>query len=194
MTRDKIENLLRTADQMAGPAKSASANLAAVVRCRARRRRTIRIAAPIAAAVLALAAVGVWSLATTSTEIPQEQTRLVSIEVQLAQLEARTDATLKLIQEVLEKERQQRKLAELQAQLASIGDPLEEVKEQIEKTAFILVYQADRMYQDRNQKDSALATYNRVIELFPQTRSAQTAKQRLAEIHDSPVNKNGTEI
>lgn len=194
MTKDKIENLLRTADQMAGPAKPVSANLAAAVRRRANRRRTIRILTPIAAIVVALAAVGVWSLATRTTETPQDQKRLVSIETQLAQLEARTDATLKLIQDVLEKERQQRKLAELQAELASIGDPLEEVQEQIEKTAFILVYQADRMYRERNQRDSAVRTYNRVIELFPQTRSAQTAKQRLSEVQNDSVNNNGTKI
>jgi tetratricopeptide (TPR) repeat protein len=194
MTKDRIENLLQTADQMAGPAKLVSANLTAAVRRRARRRRTIRIAGPIAAAVAALAAVGIWSLATTTTETPQDQTRLVSIETQLAQLQARTDATLKLIQEVLEEERQQRRLAELQAKLANIRDPLEEVQEQIEKTAFILVYQADRMYQQRNQRDSAVATYNRVIELFPQTRSAQTAKQRLSEIQNDSVNNNGTRI
>jgi tetratricopeptide (TPR) repeat protein len=194
MTKDKIENLLRTVDQMAGPAKPVSANLAAVVRRRAHRRRTVRIAAPIAAVVAALAAVGVWSLATTSSETLQDQTRLVAIETQIEQLQARTDATLKLIQEVLEKERQQRKLAELEAELASIRDPLEEVKEQIEKTAFILVYQADRMYQQRNQRDSALAAYNRVIELFPQTRSAQTARQRLSQMQNDSVNNNGTRI
>jgi tetratricopeptide (TPR) repeat protein len=194
MTKDKIENLLRTADQMAGPAKLVSANLAAAVRQRAHWRRTIRILTPVAAVIAALAAVGVWSLATTRTETPQDQTRLVSIETQLAQLQARTDATLKLIQDVLEKERQQRKLAELEAKLANIRDPLKEVQEQIEKTAFILVYQADRMYQQRNQRDSALATYNRVIELFPQTRSAEKARQKLSEIQNGLVNKNGRQI
>jgi len=194
MTEDRIENLLRTADQMAGPAKPVSANLAATVRRRAHRRRTIRFVTPIAAAIAVLAAVGVWSLATKTTETPRNQTRLVSIETQLAQLQARTDATLKLIEEVLERERQQRKLAELEAKLASIRDPLEEVQEQVEKTAFILVYQADRMYEQRNQRDSALATYNRVIELFPRTRSAQTARERLSEIQNGSVNKNGTQI
>ncbi|MHC4620431.1 MAG: tetratricopeptide repeat protein [Planctomycetota bacterium] len=194
MTKDKIEHVLRTADQMAGPAKPVSANLASAVRRRAPRRRTIRTVTPIAAAVAALAAVGIWHLAAGTAETPQDQTRLVSIETQLAQLEARTDATLKLIQGVLERERQQRKLAELQAKLANIRDPLEEVQEQIEKTAFILVYQADRMYQERNQKDSAVQTYNRVIELFPQTRSAQTAKQRLSEIQNNPINENGSRI
>ena len=194
MTEDRIENLLRTADQMAGPAKPVYANLTAAVRRRAHRRRKRNLVASVAAAATILIAVGVWSLVTRTTETPQDQKRLVSIETQLAQLQARTDATLKLIQEVLEKERQQRKLAELEAKLASIRDPLEEVQEQVEKTAFILVYQADRMYQDRNQKDSAVQTYNRVIELFPQTRSAQTAKQRLSEIQNSLVNKNGSRI
>jgi hypothetical protein len=193
MTEDRIGNLLQQADQMAGSA-AAPANLTAVVRRRARWRRTIRMAAPVGAAVAALAAVGVWSLATGTGKTAQDQERFVSIETQLAQLQARTDATLKLIQDVLEKERQQRKLAELKAKLANIGDPLEEVQEQVEKTAFILVYQADRMYQQRNQRDSALATYNRVIELFPQTRSAQTARERLSEIRTNRLNPKSSQI
>jgi hypothetical protein len=194
MTEDKIENLLRTADQMAGPAKPVSANLAATVRRRARHRHIRNIITPIAVAAGILIGVGLWSLFTTLDERTDERQRITSLETQLAQLQARTDATLKFIHEVLKNERQQRKLAELQAKLANIRDPLEEVQEQVEKTAFILVYQADRMYQQRNQKDRAVQTYNRVIERFPRTRSAQTAKQRLSEIQNGLVKKNGTQI
>ncbi|MHC4646863.1 MAG: tetratricopeptide repeat protein [Planctomycetota bacterium] len=194
MTEDRIESLLRMADQSAGAAPSAPAGLAGAVRRRARRRQIRNIITPVAAAAGIVIGVGLWSLLTTLAERTAERQRITSLEIQLAQLQVRADATLKLIQDVLEKERQQRKFAELQAELASIPDPLEEAQEQIEKTAFILVYQADRMYQDRNQQGSAVQTYNRVIERFPQTRSAQTARQRLSEIQTNLINKNGSEI
>jgi outer membrane protein assembly factor BamD (BamD/ComL family) len=85
---------------------------------------------------------------------------------------------------VLEKEQKQRSLDELEAQLASIPDPLEEIQKQVDKTAFILVYQADRLYRELNRTDSAVETYNRVIELFPKNRWAQVARQRLSEIEE----------
>ncbi|MHC4574679.1 MAG: tetratricopeptide repeat protein [Planctomycetota bacterium] len=194
MTEDKIRSLLQRADKVAGPPARPPANLTAAVRRRAHRRRKRNLVASVAAAATILIAVGVWSLATRTTERRSEQERIASLEAQLHQLQARADATLNLIKEVLEREQQQRRLAELQAKLASIGDPLEEVQEQVEKTAFILVYQADRMYLELDQKDSAVRTYRRVVELFPQTRSADTAKQRLSEIQNSLVNKNGSRI
>jgi len=95
---------------------------------------------------------------------------------------------LKFIREVLEEERKQRRLQELQAQLASYSDPLQEIQKQVDKTAFILVYQANRMYRELDQKDSAIQAYNRVIELFPQSRWAEVARQRLSEIKNNQHN------
>jgi TolA-binding protein len=168
MTEDKIKNLLQNADQTAGRPSPVSVNLSAV-RHRASRRRFVNFAAPIAAAAMLLITLGIWH--------------------QVKQLRARTDAALKLIQEVLDEERRQRRLDELEAQLASIPDPLEEMQKQADKTAFILVYQANRMHRELNQKDSAVRTYNRVIQLYPQNRWAEVARQRLSEIENRKINK-----
>jgi outer membrane protein assembly factor BamD (BamD/ComL family) len=83
---------------------------------------------------------------------------------------------------VLEDERRQSRLEELEAQLASIPDPLEEIRKQVDKTAFILVYQADRLYRELNETESAVETYNRVIRLFPRNQWAAVARERLSEI------------
>jgi outer membrane protein assembly factor BamD (BamD/ComL family) len=90
---------------------------------------------------------------------------------------------------VLDEERRQSRLDELEAQLASIPDPLEEMQKQVDKTAFILVYQADRQYRELNQTDSAVENYKRVIELFPDNRWAKVARQRLSEIKNDKSNK-----
>ena len=184
---DKIKNLLQEADRMAGLPSPISANLAAAVRRRAHRRHFISVAAPLAAAAVVLIAVGILSLAIRTTETTQEQKKIALLETQLKQLQVRTDAALNLIQEVLADEQRQQRLDELEAQLASIPDPLEEIQKQVDKTAFILVYQADRMYRELNRTDSAVETYKRVIELFPKNRWAQVAREQLSKIEEHKI-------
>jgi hypothetical protein len=184
MTEDKIKNLLQKADQTAGGPVPVSIDFSAVRR-RAGRRQTINLAARVAAAAVVVIALGIWSFTAKKT---RDRQRIVALEMQVEQLRAQTDATLKLIREVLDEERKQRRLNELQAQLASYSNPLEEIQKEVDKTAFILVYQANRMYSELDQKDAAIQAYNRVIEFFPQSRWAEVARQRLLEIKKNQVN------
>ena len=184
MPEDKIKNLLQKADEAAGEPMPVPINISAV-RLRTNRRRFISVTTPIAAAAAVLVTFGLWSL--TKTTPPQQ--KIASLEAQIQQLQIRTDATFSLIQEVLENERKQQRLDELQAQLASIPDPLEEIRKQVDTAAFNLVYQADRMYGELNLKSSAIKTYKRVIELFPETQWAEVAHQRLSEIKKGQYKK-----
>jgi len=189
MMEDKIKDLLQEADRMAGLPRAVSVNLSAAVRRRAHRRRIVNLTAPLAAAAVVLVAAGIWELAIRSTETTRERDKIALLETQLKQLQARTDAALNLIQDVLENEQKQHSLDELEAQLAVIPDPLEEIQKEVDKTAFILVYQADRLYRELDRTDSAIETYNRVIELFPKNRWAQVARQRISEIENRKFNK-----
>jgi tetratricopeptide (TPR) repeat protein len=180
MPEDKIKNLLQKADETAGEPMPVSINIPAV-RLRANRRRFISVTTPIAAAAAILLAFGLWSLT--------KQQKIASLQRQIEQLQTRADATFDLIQEVLEDERKQQRLDELQAQLASIPDPLEEIRKQVDTAAFNLVYQADRMYRELNLKSSAIKTYKRVIEIFPETQWAEVAHQRLSEIKKGQYKK-----
>jgi len=187
MTEDKIKNLLQKADETAGVPAPVSVNLSAVHR-RANRRRIVSVATPIAAAAAILIAVGLYGFTLRAAKTAHQQ-KIASLETQIEQLQARADATYNLVQEVLDNERKQQRLDELQAQLASIPDPLEEIQKQVDKTAFNLVYQADRMYRELNLKSSAIQTYKRVIELFPETHSAEVARERLSEIQNIKYKK-----
>lgn len=184
MTEDKIKNLLQKADQTAGGPAPVSVDLSAVRR-RANRRRNANLAVRIAAAAVVVFALGTWSYTAKKT---RDQQRIVALEMQIKQLQKQTDATLNLIREILEEDRKQRRLNELRAQLASIPDPVREIQKQVDKTAFILVYRANQMYRELDQKDSAIKAYNRVIELFPQSRWAEEARQRLSEIQNNQLN------
>ena len=194
MTEDKIKNLLQKADKTAGAPAPIPAVLLKAVRRRANQRRFIRLATPIAAAVTVLIAFGIWRLTGTPVKQMHEQVKVAALQAEIKQLKAQTDATLKLVREVLENQRRQRRIAKLEAKLASISDPLEEMQRQADKTAFTLVYKANRMYGELNQRDSAIRTYKRVIELFPQSKWADVARRRLSEIRNSSANKNGLSI
>jgi tetratricopeptide (TPR) repeat protein len=185
MTEDKIKNLLYEADQTAGGPVPVSANLAAAVRRRANRRQAVNLSARIAVAAVVVIAFGIWSY---TAKKARDRQRIIALEMQIKQLKTQTDATLNLIREVLDEDRKQRRLNELQAQLASYSDPLREIRKQVDKTAFILVYQANRMYCELDQKDSAIKAYKRVIELFPQSQWAEVARLRLSEIKNEQTN------
>jgi hypothetical protein len=194
MEEDKIKSLLQKAEQMAGLPAPPPAELAAAIRRRAKHRKLIRLAAPLAAAALVLIAFGIYQLVGTPAGDTHEQVRLVALQAEVEQLRAQTGATLKLVREVIANQRRRSRLEELEAKLARISDPLEEIQRQADKTAFTLVYEANRMYGELNQRDSAIRTYKRVIELFPQSKWADVARRRLSEIHNSPVNKNNLRI
>lgn len=190
MTDEKLKNLLKGADRMAGLPGPVSAHLSALVRRRAHRRHMlISLSTPLAAAAVILIAASIWNLAIRTSEHTREQEKIVSLEKQLEQLQVRTDAALNLIKDVLVAEQKPYSLDELEAQLASIPDPLQEIQKQVDKTAFILVFQADRLYYELNRTDFAVETYKRVIELFPKNQWAQVARERLSEIDSRKFNK-----
>ena len=87
-----------------------------------------------------------------------------------------------MIRELRARERQQARLAELERQLAAIPDPVAEIQRQMDKAAYTMVYHADRKYNQINLKDSAIQDYQRVVKLYPQTRWAEVARNKLSEI------------
>ena len=188
MADDKLRKLLQEADRTAGRAAEVRVDLCGIRR-RAHRRRFVNIVGPVATAAVLMVALGIWSVTLRTTQIIPEQDRIVSLEHQVKQLQARADAAMNLIQKMLEQERRQQRLDELEAELTSIPDPLEQIQKQVDKAAFTLVYQADRLYRELNQTDSAVETYNKVIRIFPENQWAQVARQRLEEIESKKSNK-----
>ena len=187
MTDEEIKKLLQRADKTANEPAVVRVNLSAIRR-RASRRRLVNIVWPVCAATVLMVAFGIWSLMLRTAQTT-ERDRIAALESQVGQLNARAEVAMNLIQEMLEQEKRRQRLDELEARLASIPDPLEEIQKQVDKTAFILVYQADRMYRELNQTDSAIENYNRVIELFPENRWAKVARQRLSEIEKKKSDK-----
>jgi tetratricopeptide (TPR) repeat protein len=193
MNEERLRKLLQNADRAAGPPEFGRIS-AADLRQRSRRRRLVWLGTPAAAAAVLLLGFGIWSLCSRPEKpAPPQPDRIASLEQQVKQLQVQTDAALKLVHEVLAQERQQRRLAALEAELASIPDPTDEIEQQVDKTAFVLVYEADKLYRELNQTESAVEAYEQVIRLFPQNQWANVARERLAEIKKLRINKSKTE-
>jgi NAD-specific glutamate dehydrogenase len=190
MNADRIEQLIKQADETAGGPRFVSVDTSAIRR-RGYRRQLVRRVAPVTSAAVVLVAATIWVLCVRRGPIPSQQ-EIASLQTQVAQLSARTDAALNLVREVIEKERRQQELEALEAKLAEFSDPLEETRKQVDKTAFILVYQADQMYRQLN-KAAAIESYKQVIKLFPDNHWAQVAQQRLSEIENKKSNETNSE-
>jgi len=190
MTDDELQELIKQADSMADRPVPACVNFS-LLRHRVRYRRQIAFTVSAAAAAIILIAIGTGNyLARIPTGPDDEQ--LVALQTQMKALQTQTDAAIELIQEVLDEERRLSQLRTLETQRASISDPLEEMEKQFDRTAFILVYQADRLYRELNQTDSAVEAYKRVIQLCPSNRWATVARERLSEIESRKLNTKGT--
>ncbi|MHC4131300.1 MAG: hypothetical protein ACYSSP_09005 [Planctomycetota bacterium] len=185
MSEDKLTDLIHNADEMTPHPSYSIKSSSAILKQLARQRHRRLWIASTAACLLLIS--GITLISAYSIKTKTEQQRIIALETRIKQLQADADATLKLVRQVIHQQQQQQKLDELNAQLAAIPDPLEEINRQIERTAFILLYQADR-YGELNQKQHAIDSYNRLIELFPQTDSAQKAKQKLENIEINNIN------
>ena len=106
--------------------------------------------------------------------MPDHEDELADLRADIEKLQVEIDAMVAELQEVLILQSRQRLIAG--------PDPLDEIQEQVEKAAFITVYQADRMYNELGLPESAIESYEQAIKLFPNTRAARTARNRLADI------------
>ena len=121
MNEEQIKELLQSTDQAAGLPVFArlSAN---DVRRRIRRRRLLWTGPPLAVAALVVLGLALWNLRLQAHRVtpPPKQDKLASLETQVKQLQAQTQATLELVRDVLARERQTQRLDALEAELASI--------------------------------------------------------------------------
>lgn len=194
MQDDKLQQLLQQADKSSAGPLYRPVSLASISHRRTQKRRFKMITGAISAVVLILAGSGVFIFTKQAGPKPLTPEQVASLKAQIKDLNARIDSTLKLVEEITARERAQEKLKELDAELASLGDPIEEMNQKVERTAFILLYYADKGYEEFKDADEAEVAYNRVIEHFPQTLPARLAKERLEKIRNNNVDKEKLDI
>ncbi len=201
MNEEKLKNLLHQIDRTAGP-PPVPADLARRVRPKAARQKRWAIVIPSAAAALLVLAATMFILSKNeqpaARPIPNIEkpslmaenpsvspTEIARLQKEIDQLKAEADARMKIVRELIALEKKRKTLDELEQKLASMKDPVEEMRQQVEKAAFILVYQADRKLSEYNLRNSALADYHQAVEFFPNTQAAQKARLKIAELENS---------
>lgn len=197
MPSDRIEELLQQTDDRAGAPRLA-ANLAErTYRAYAHRRR-ITVGLSTAAGLILVAGIVYMTRGIVfrgdSTESRQKvvverngsremvQREIEQLRAEVAQLRSEAEFRTVILAEVLRVQKQQAKIRALERQVRSQTDPLAEVNRLVERAALVTVYQADRKYNELDLKESAIADYRQVIKLYPETRWAERARRRLAEI------------
>jgi hypothetical protein len=169
--RDALAQLLKHADATATPP-----TLADDLPTRVRRRHVRRRRVPAATAIVALALLPATYLLFPLPGTPgrgsgrgaSDSARLIALDREV-QLHEQT-ATLLLAS-----------TAQPKTIAAPSPDVLSEIRQQRDRAALMLVYEADRARTD-NRPDRALAAYRRTIELFPTTYWATVARQRIKEM------------
>jgi len=191
MSDERLKELLCQADEAAGAAPEPGEGLAKRVRRLAWRRRMFRLTLPAVAAAILMMGFGlaIWMSSNTNVTPPPKEgsgtfvnaDETERIKLELAQLQQEADTQREIINMLLEKQRREAELVSLEAELAAMGDPLDEIHRQVEQAAFNFFELAGKKYEEMNLKDSAIADYQMIIKLYPQTRWARLAREKLKE-------------
>jgi hypothetical protein len=171
MTHDALADLLRDADAGAPP-PPATERLAERVyrraRTRSRRRRVLA-----AVAVLVCSAALLWSLPKPTPSSAPTQEAVAIEPAEIFRLRADAAMHLKVADAVLSH-------TQRRARAAHLRDTPVTIESEREKAALAMLDHGDRLRRDLKQVDAALAAYRRTVELFPDTRWAAVARERIA--------------
>jgi TolA-binding protein len=185
MNSDPIQKLLQETDKQRSFAQVLDPVVLTdrVLKTRSRRRNT-RVVSSVA--VIALSVTILW-VANREKGISTQQLAInakpaangrIQLDQELRDLQEQIAANDQIIRRLNAVETIQRADAEI-ARLQSRDFSVQDITE---RAASAVVYQTDRMYRATGQSASALQAYRQVIEYFPDTVSAEQARQRVADI------------
>jgi hypothetical protein len=170
---DLLEQVLREADATA-PRVTREASAQRVFE-RVARRRQRRITTRAIALMVVVGATGIFMLPRSAPV--KVAGPIAPPEPTIESLNAEADRREALVNKLLEIEMETRQAIALRRRGAQ-RDPLDDAQQQMEGAAFAMVYQANRIAETVGE-DPARSVYREVVAYFPQTESAQIARERL---------------
>ena len=182
---DPLLPLLRSADA-GSPPPPAPPGLAEKVRARAKRQRR-RAAIAAVACVSLLSAIGSALLVRPPAREGLEVATSRDLEAEARQAALEAEVRLAVARRISAAERRRSTAASLSRALAAAAPTwAEHVAAQREQAALTLLDQADRFHARAGSSADALATYRRAVALFPDTESADVARQRIVQAESRP--------
>lgn len=192
MNENELQNLLQQIDQTTS-LPNLSDGLAQQVHQKVARRRQIKRRATTA--IVLLLCVGMAGLLTlnfkqdvskpepvVAVDAKDSPTQIVALQTDMKQLEQQINERMAFLEKILAQQDQRNRLAELERKLAALGDPLAEVKQQVDDAALTIYYQANRKLTELNQPAAAAAQFQQVIQLFPDSTWAAKAQEQLKKL------------
>jgi len=194
---DSLARLIRDADAAARPGRPLADGLADRVRRKAQRRARTRATTAVVG-VLVLVGLGGWRLLGTApgnTHIaspgeskPPAMTPTTpdpaELRAEIGRLESEIRTREAAVDALLACEKNRARLAVLQRELDR-PDPLEELRGQIAGAADMALESAEQRCGSGATGTACAKAYKRIVDLFPQTPAADTARQRMNEIGTS---------
>ena len=192
MKRDTLHNLLSNADAMGiRAAERSDHELVEQVRSKARRRKRVRHSL-IAAAVMLVGVSGLLRLMPPPENpvakrgdsvqiITDREAEAVKLQAEVFQLRQESQQREQLVRRLLEAERRGKLAAQLNKSRPS-SDTLAAIRLEQDRSALILIHQAQRFDSEMQKRPEALEAYRRVVALFPQSQWADVARKRLDEM------------
>ena len=195
MQERDLQHLLRNADRQAGPPPEAPPLTVRQARkLIAQRQRRSRAIVGATTVVLLLGGGTVWRATGVSRSVADPESQVAEAapaptptdvaETDLAALAAEADFHALVARRMIAALRHQQALEAWQKERA-LGDPIEQIHAELDKTAFRMIARADGIIEQMGERATAIAIYKDVIRLFPKTLSAGVAHDRLAKI-DQP--------
>ena len=183
---DRLRRGLSSLADRAGPGPTPEA-----LSRRLRRPTLLRQAG--AGGALALAAVGILLCATyrprPAGDAKRDAADEAALRAEITRLEVRADARIAEARHLLAIAAARRRRDEHLRRLARL-DAAERIAREAEETAFIIVYDADRLREQPGRTQSAIAGYREAVRLFPQTKWGEVARKKLAQIGTRPKKGN----
>ncbi len=192
MTSDRLEKLLRDADQAAGLPPRLPKDVPQRVLQHARPRWRSAANLGSAAAVVFLAAGVTILLRSTGPDLlvrpinHEAESAAVAAAATAAKadifrLEREADVRLAIVRRTGELKRRLDQRAALDAALRR-PDPRQYVAAGLDQAALALLRQGDQLYEELGLRDPAVESYRQIVRLFPTTPTAMAARQRLREM------------
>ena len=193
MKGQNLYDRLADADASAPP-PPATSSLAAAVRNRARahvrRRQTVAACALLlvagAASVVAFRPRGPSGSPPAQARLPHGSTQpapafdAAAAAAEVASLQAEATRRLAVANQTMKRADRRRRLTRAAGSLAAATPPT--VGDQRDRAALTLLDHGDRLRRELKEVDAALAAYRRTVELYPDTKWAAVAKQRIHEL------------
>jgi hypothetical protein len=184
MERDPLIQLLQRADCEAGGPPLFSDDLPDRVRCLARRRRRVLVGHSVLAASLAILVCVLAGRHVLHRRDVAPGPSMAKHDPAVHQAPSSAEELLAIRAEV---ERLRAELIATREEANSVAQPdtianSRSIDDELERAAYLVVYQANRYDREMSMPEQAIASYRQTVSLFPRTRAAQMARDRLSQL------------